>query len=71
MLMAVKESAPELLEFVYSAYAQPSYLFCEDYAIHSSKGIQQGPPPEPPTVLLDNSSNAAKGTVRVEGLLFG
>ena len=32
----------ELLDFVYSAYAQPSYLYCEDHVIHSSEGIQQG-----------------------------
>ena len=41
MLMAVKESTPELLEFIYLIYAQPSYLFCEDRVIHSSKGVQQ------------------------------
>ena len=40
--MAVSESAPELLYFVYSAYAQPSYLFCEDHVIYSSEGVQQG-----------------------------
>lgn len=59
MLMVVKESTPERLEFVYSAYAQPSYLFCKDHIIHLYEGVQQGPP-GPPTVMLDNSSNAAK-----------
>ena len=44
MLMAVKESTPELLEFVYSAYAQPSSLFCRDHIIQSSEGVQQGDP---------------------------
>ena len=44
MLMAVKESTPELLEFVYSAYAQPSFLFCGDHIIPSSEGVQQGDP---------------------------
>lgn len=42
--MAVKESAPELLEFVYSAYAQPSHLFCQDHVIKLSEGVQQGNP---------------------------
>ena len=44
MLMAVKESTSELLVFVYSAYAQPSSLFCRDHIIQSSEGVQQGDP---------------------------
>ena len=44
MLMAVAEHPPELLDFIYSAYAQPSSLFCKDQINQSSEGVQQGDP---------------------------
>ena len=42
MLETVRDSAPSLYPFIYSAYANPSTLFCRDRTIHSSEGIQQG-----------------------------
>ena len=44
MLETVRESAPSLYLFIYSAYVKPSTLFCRDCTILSSKGIQQGDP---------------------------
>ena len=44
MLETVRDSAPSLYPFIYSAYANPSTLFCRDRTIHSSEGIQQGHP---------------------------
>ena len=44
MLETVRDSAPSLYPFIYSAYANTSTLFCRDRTIHSSEGIQQGHP---------------------------
>ena len=42
MLMAVAEHTPELFDFIYSAYAPSSSLFCKDQIIQSSEGVQKG-----------------------------
>ena len=47
MLETVSDSAPSLYPFIYSAYANPSTLFCRNRTIHSSEGIQQGDPLRP------------------------
>jgi hypothetical protein len=44
MLMAVKDSVPELYNFVFSAYGKPSHLFCGEYLLESAEGVQQGDP---------------------------
>ena len=44
MLMTVRESIPELFQFVHSAYAQTSSLFCTDQVVEPSEGVQQGDP---------------------------
>ena len=44
MLEAVKDHAPELIQFVHSAYSQPSMLFCGHHVLHSAEGVQQGDP---------------------------
>ena len=44
MLIAVKDSIPELFRFVHSVYAQTSSLFCRDQVVESSEGVQQGNP---------------------------
>ena len=44
MLMTVRESIPELFQFVHSVYAQTSSLFCTDQVVKSSEGVQQGDP---------------------------
>ena len=44
MLAAVRDVAPELFQFVYSAYQTPSSLFCRDHIIQSEEGVQQGDP---------------------------
>ena len=44
MLSAVRDSAPELLKFVYSAYSVPSQLYCVDHVIQSAEGVQKGDP---------------------------
>ena len=44
MLIAVKDSIPELFRFVHSVYAQTSSLFCRDRVVKSSEGVQQGDP---------------------------
>ena len=44
MLNAVKNVVPEIFEFVSSAYARPSFLFCGDHTLLSSEGAQQGDP---------------------------
>ena len=44
ILSAVKDSAPELFKFVFSAYSSPSELYCGDHVIQSAEGVQQGDP---------------------------
>ena len=44
MLSAVKDVAPDLFRFVYSAYARPSSLYCGNHVISSAEGVQQGDP---------------------------
>ena len=44
MLSAVKDVAPNLFRFVYSAYARPSSLYCGNHVISSAEGVQQGDP---------------------------
>ena len=39
--MTVKESVPEIFNFVSLAYSQPSLLFCGECTIQSAEGIQQ------------------------------
>ena len=44
MLLAVRETAPELFDFVNAAYEHPSFLFCGDHTLESAEGVQQGDP---------------------------
>ena len=44
MLGAVREHAPELYPFVFSAYSSPSSLYWGDKTIQSAEGVQQGDP---------------------------
>ena len=44
MLMAVKDSVPELYNFVLSAHGKPSHPFCGKYYLKSAEGVQQGDP---------------------------
>ena len=44
MLTAVRDVTPELFNFVYSTYRNPSSLFCGDHTIQSEEGVQQGDP---------------------------
>ena len=44
MLEVVGEATPDLLPFVYSAYAKPSSLFCGNSVLSSEEGVQQGDP---------------------------
>ena len=43
-MAAVRDVAPELFQFVYSAYQTPSSLFCGDHVLQSEEGVQQGDP---------------------------
>ena len=44
MLDAVKNVVSEMFDFVSSAYACPSLLFCRDHTLLSAEGVQQGDP---------------------------
>ena len=44
LLEAVQTLAPEIYNFVYSAYSAPSSLFWGDKTLQSSEGVQQGDP---------------------------
>ena len=44
ILLAVRETAPELFDFVNRAYEHPSFLFCGDHTLESAEGVQQGDP---------------------------
>ena len=44
VMAAVRDVAPELFRFVYSAYQTPSSLFCGDHVLQSEEGVQQGDP---------------------------
>ena len=44
VMAAVRDVAPELFQFVYSAYQTPSSLFCGDHVLQSEEGVQQGDP---------------------------
>ena len=44
MLDAVKNVIPEIFDFLSSAYACPSLLFCGDHTLLSAEGVQQGDP---------------------------
>ena len=44
MLLAVKDQAPELYAYSYSAYGQPSLLYFGPFTLLSSEGPQQGDP---------------------------
>ena len=44
MLESVREHAPEMYPFVFSAYEEPSSLFCGDAVLPSQEGVQQGAP---------------------------
>ena len=44
MLLAVRETARELFDFVNAAYEHPSFLFCGDHTLESAEGVQQGDP---------------------------
>ena len=43
-MAVVRDVAPELFQFVYSAYQTPSFLFCGDHVLQSEEGVQQGDP---------------------------
>ena len=42
--MAVKDSVPELYNFVLSAQGKPSHPFCGEFYLKSAEGVQQGDP---------------------------
>ena len=44
MTAAIRDVAPDLYQFIYSAYQTPSSLFCGDYILQSAEGVQQGDP---------------------------
>ena len=44
MLESVRQRAPEMYPFVFSAYEEPSSLFCGDPVLPSQEGVQQGDP---------------------------
>ena len=44
MIRAVQQFSPDILYFVYSAYAASSQLFCGDHTLLSAEGVQQGDP---------------------------
>ena len=39
VMAAVRDVAPELFQFVYSAYQTPSSLFCGDHVLQSEEGV--------------------------------
>ena len=45
--MAVKDSVPELHNFVLTAQGKPSHPFCGKYYLKSAEGVQQGDPLRP------------------------
>ena len=45
--MTVKDSVPELHNFVLSAHGKSSHPFCGEYYLKSAEGVQQGDPLEP------------------------
>ena len=44
MLLAVRDTVPELFDLVNAAYEHPSFLFCGDHTLESAEGVQQGDP---------------------------
>ena len=44
MLLAVRETVPELFDFFNSAYEHPSFLFSRKHTLESAEGLQQGDP---------------------------
>ena len=44
MLESVRQRAPEMYSFVFSAYEGHSSLFCGDAVLPSQEGVQQGDP---------------------------